>query len=114
MLAKCTNTEERMESKFELINELVQMKIPFRFDSDGDLIVDGFSKSGEAVLKWESGLGWISYTRYDRKDIISIVDNLLDLAYTWYKKSASDYKLPPLLQNREKYPPLKGETFEDY
>lgn len=103
-----------MRSKFELINELVQMKIPFSFDSDGDLRVDGFSKSGEALLIWKPALGWISYTRYDRKDVISSVNDLLDLAYTCYKDSASDYKLPPLLQNREKSPPLKGETFEDY
>lgn len=98
-----------MENKFDLIRELICQKIPFDVDTDGDLSIDGFSKSGNAVLKWEIGDGWTAYTRYDRKDKISSADDLLDLAYDWYNDSASDYKLPSLLQVRSEYPPLKGE-----
>lgn len=101
-----------MESKFDLIRELLDSKIPFDVDIDGDLSIDGLSRSGSATAEWSDDGGWIAYPpSYDRKDKISSVNDLLDLAYDWYKNSASDYKLPSLLQGRSEYPPLKGEIF---
>lgn len=102
-----------MEVKFKLIRELIDQKILFDVDVDGDLSIDGLSKSGAVTVEWSDDGGWTAYPpSYDRRHKVSSVNDLLNLAYVWYKDSPSDYKLPSLLQNREKYPPLKGEIFD--
>ena len=97
-----------MSTQISLIQDMITRKIPFSFDGE-DIRVDGFSKSGDALLEWRGDV-WIAHTRYSSVAQITNADDILNLAYFWYKNSGRDYLLPPLLQHREKYLPLKGES----
>ena len=96
-----------MKTRFDLIHSLIEKSIPFVFDGE-DIRVEGFSKSGEAILVWHED-GYIAYTRYEQMTAIHSIKDLLDLAYVWYKTSAYDYKLPNILRDCVDYPAIKDE-----
>jgi hypothetical protein len=78
-----------MTDKFKNLLTLLKDKSSrWSVDNDGHLIfkISGFSKSGEASLFEKDDGTIICLTRYDEVDVVESYDDVVHVAFSWYRR----------------------------